>query len=207
MKVDDLSIYLPKYLSQQSYNALLTSIKDFPKVSPDRFYTTRLQDAALIFQGDGITRLLYVELPSLKAKEVNAMVLSNTCDLDPANERVFESKMMYSPIIELSSYISFVEKSAGKSPDYIPSHLASIRAQQITSIFYLPEIPEQLNESIVFLDDILNLPSDYIRPEEVRGRRIFTLSDYGYYLFLFKLSFHLTRIQEKVDRDAGTIIS
>ncbi len=135
------------------------------------------------------------------------MVLSNTCDIDPSNERVFDSRMIYSPIIEISSYVSFLEKSVRKTPDYIVSHLASIRAQQMTSIFYLPSIHGQLNESIVFFDDILNLPSDHIPAGEVKSRRVFTLSDYGYYLFLFKLSFHLTRIQEKVDREAGSIIT
>ncbi len=63
MKLDDISIYLPKYLSQQSYNALITSLKDFPKVLHDKFYTTRLEDAQVIFQGDGITRYMSSFLP------------------------------------------------------------------------------------------------------------------------------------------------
>jgi len=37
--------------------------------------------------------------------------------------------------------------------------------------------------------------------DELLRNRLFTLSDYGFYLFLFKLSLHLTRIREGVSRN------
>jgi hypothetical protein len=32
---------------------------------------------------------------------------------------------------------------------------------------------------------------------------LFTLSNFGFYLYLLKLSIHFTRIQEKIDRSTG----
>ena len=57
-----------------------------------------------------------------------------------------------------------------------------------------------LLESIVFLDRVNNIPSKFIVRTTVPQKRIFTLSDYGAYLFLLKLSIHFTRIKDNVER-------
>ena len=36
---------------------------------------------------------------------------------------------------------------------------------------------------------------------ELTQNRLFTLSDYGFYVFLFKISIHLTRIRENIQRN------
>lgn len=55
-------------------------------------------------------------------------------------------------------------------------------------------------DSIVFLDRVNNLPIDTLPHNEISEQRLFTLSDYGFYLFLFKLSIHFTRIRDAVSR-------
>jgi len=67
----------------------------------------------------------------------------------------------------------------------------------------LPKGAGLQEESIVFLDRINNISNKVIKSEELQTRRIFTLSDYGFYLFLLKISIHFSRIQEKVDRNKG----
>jgi hypothetical protein len=64
----------------------------------------------------------------------------------------------------------------------------------------LPKIEGKLDDSIVFFDRVCNFPNKLIVRQNLKSRRLFTLSDYGAYLFLFKLSIHFTRIQDKVDR-------
>lgn len=59
---------------------------------------------------------------------------------------------------------------------------------------------------LVRFDCIFSLPSSKEFIEKLTSERIFTLINYGFYLLLFKLSVHFTRIQEKVDRDSGTIM-
>jgi hypothetical protein len=200
MNIDDLRIYLPKYLSSESEHELYSSLKDFPDNIDHRIYTNYLKDEPIIYQGDGINDLLAVNLPDVSIKQIPAMILSNTCDIDPTNKRNFPSQLVYAPIIGFNKYERVLKKDSNKSITQIDEHLASIRKQFITQIFYLPRIEDVLDDSIVFLDRIFNIGNDFVKRESLKASRIFTLSNYGNYLFLFKLSLHFTRIQDKVDR-------
>jgi len=86
------------------------------------------------------------------------------------------------------------------SRESIESHLESIRNQMITQIFYLPKGQKIEHESIVFLDRLNNCNNEIIDRERLQDIRLFTLSQYGHYLFVFKLSIHFTRIMEGVER-------
>lgn len=202
MNVSDLKIYLPKYLSEESETALVNSIRDFPNISSGSYYSTGLEDQKVIFQGDGISKLLLVNLPSTETKERNCIVLSNTCDLDLANQRYFSSQIVYAPIMPMETYREMLKKR-GKNDQQIDNHLRVIRHQEITQIFYLPELTDIIPESIVFLDRVYNIANKYINRNELPERRLFTLSDFGAYLFIFKLSLHFTRIYDKVDRGSN----
>ena len=59
-------------------------------------------------------------------------------------------------------------------------------------MFYLPSIGE-LGESVAFLDRLLHVSQKYVDRNTVQVRRLFSLSDYGFCLFVFKLSIHLLR--------------
>lgn len=198
MNLDDLKIYLPKYLSEESENELFISLKDFPSNIDQRLYTNYLKSEPIIFQGDGLQSLLAINLPSTETKIVSGMVISNTCDIDPTNKRNFPSQIIYAPIIDFKKYSDSLKQKLPAEKVY--SHLEAIRKQFVTQIFYLPPLSDKLKESIVFLDRLHNIKNDYCDRSELDSSRIFTLSDYGNYLFLFKLSLHFTRIQDKVER-------
>ena len=200
MNLDDLKIYLPKFLSQESDETLYNSLRDFPYNIDSRLYTNYLSGSELIYQGDGIQEMLVINLPKADIKPVPSIVLSNTCDMDLNNQRNFPSQIVYSPIFNLGKYKhSLIEKS-GKTVQQIESHIDSIKRQEITQIFFLPKLTGKLDESIVFLDRVNNLPSKFIDRTTVPQKRIFSLSDYGAYLFLLKLSIHFTRIKDNVER-------
>lgn len=204
MKIEDVKLYLPKFLSSDSKQELFSNLKDFPDSLDERVYTSYLRKEKVIFQGDGIRGFLVVRLPGADVKEAPCIVLSNTCDIDQSNLRNFPSQIIYSPIIELDRYIDSVLKKTDKSPEQLERHLQDIKKQRITQIFYLPSYGEVINESIVFLDRICHIDNNYIRREDLERIRLFTLSDFGFYLFLFKLSLHFTRIQDKVERKSGS---
>ena len=65
----------------------------------------------------------------------------------------------------------------------------------------MPAYSLKLEESIVFLDRIVNYPTSSLKLEDLKMNRIFTLGNYGFYLFLLKLSIHYTRIADKIDRN------
>lgn len=200
MSLDDIKIYLPKFLSAESDRELFKGLKDFPDNIDERLYTTYLHDTQIIYQGDGLNNLLVVNLPRSEIKPVPGIILSNTCDIDLQNERNFPSQIVYAPIFSLEKYSQTLLNNSKKTKEQIIGHINAIKKQEITQIFYLPKFDGKLEESIVFLDRVNNMPNTLIERDKISSNRIFTLSDYGAYLFLLKLSIHFTRVQDKVER-------
>ena len=196
MNINEVQIYLPKFLSAESTKELFEGLKDFPNNIDSRLYTSYLQDE-IIYQGDGLKNMLVINLPNVNTKNVNCMVLSNTCDIDLSNKRFFSSQIIYTPIINLEKYKTFLLLKHENQK--ISEHIEEIKKQRITQIFFLPKYGN-LEESIVFLDRINNISNKHIERQDLNNNRIFSLSDYGNYLFLLKLSLHFTRIQDKVER-------
>ena len=199
MPMEDIKSYLPKYLSEDNYKNLLKELKSFPKNIDQRLYS-KPQSPGTIFQGDGYKKFPYVDLLHLDlgSKEVKGIILSNTCDIDLDNTRPYSSSIMFAPIIEVAKYTETL-MNRGVNPDIIDDHLKSIRKQSVTSILFLPR-NSRIQESIVFLDRIMNIDNSYICRDQLQSQRLFTLSDYGFYMLLFKLSVHFSRIQERVNR-------
>lgn len=200
MNFDDFKIYLPKFLSAESDKELFEGLKSFPNNLDSRMYTNYLEDTNIIYQGDGIKDLLVINLPNSDIKPAPSIILSNTCDIDLENERLFSSQVVYAPIFNLRKYQNTLLSKGNKSVEQVTSHIDSIRKQEITQIFYLPKLESRIDESIVFLDRVLNLPNKFIQRQDLKDSRLFTLSNYGAYIFLLKLSIHFTRIKDKIDR-------
>ena len=190
--------FLPKYLSPEEEDKLVVCINEFPANINTRFYTTYLKDEQTIFQGDGIISLPIVDLPNSEIKNVSCLILSNTCDTDEHNDRLFPSRLNYSQIIPLSKYIAALN-ILNLDSKRIQNHLKAIKNQGITQIFYLPPTTN-FAESIVFLDRINNCDNILIDRTTLKETRIFTLSNLGFYLLLLKMSVSFTRIAEKVNR-------
>lgn len=202
MDTNDIKKYLPKYLSAESYKELIAGLKDFPNNMDSRFYTKYLNDN-VIYQGDGLSGCPTFNFLTMTRKDVHSIVISNTCDIDVSNERLFGSQIVYSPIIELDRYESILLQTIPR--EKIEAHLKSIKRQEITQILYLPSNGGALKESIVFLDRIFNVDNSFVKRDMLNELRTFSLSDYGSYVFLLKLSIHFTRIQDRVDRKSVRI--
>lgn len=195
----DIELFLPKYLSPENYKKLLQELDAFPNNIDKRMYTTSVESNVL-YQGDGYNPFPYVELMRLEKgnKNVKGIILSNTCDISLENHRLYPSSILYAPIIEIEKYRDvLIEKGASK--EQVEGHLQAVRKQEVSSVLYLPAI-SKLKESIVFFDRIMSVDNSFIKREELKHNRLFSLSDYGFYLLLFKLSVHFSRIQEKVNR-------
>ena len=171
---DELKKYLPKYLSEENYKTLLAELKSFPYNIDGRMYTSML-DKNVIFQGDGLKKMPIIDLTNIErgVKKVSCLILSNTCDMDLSNSRINSSK--------------------------IENHISNLKQQKITQIIFLPA-NSQMEDSIVFLDKIYHVDNRFINRDTLEDQRLFSLSDYGFYMLIFKLSIHFSRIQEKVNR-------
>jgi hypothetical protein len=205
MKLEDFKLYLPKFLSTESDKELFESLKDFPDNIDSRIYTNYLSDSDIIYQGDGIGDMLFVNLPNPEIKPVPSMIFSNTCDIDLNNARNFPSQLVYAPIFNLRKYQEVLYQNSNKNKGQIDSHVQSIKKQKITQVFYLPGIDGKIEDSIIFFDRVCNFPNKLISRKNLKDKRLFTLSDYGAYLFLLKLSIHFTRIQDNVERKSTNI--
>ncbi|MBR5603275.1 MAG: hypothetical protein IKW51_03580 [Bacteroidales bacterium] len=199
MNEDDLKKYLPKYLSEENYQNLLNELKSFPDNINKKMYTSCL-DNNIIFQGDGINNMPIIDLAKedKTIKSVPVLIMSNTCDMDLANERMYQTSIMYVPIIKLSKYRDVLYTYCNNT-NKVDNHIDNLKQQKITQIMYLPAI-DTMEESLVFLDRVYNINNQYIDRSKLKDIRIFSFSDYGFYLFIFKLSVHFLRIQEKVNR-------
>jgi len=140
-----------------------------------------------------------INLPDENIRSGKVMILSNTCDISLDNERIFFPRIIYCPILKLSRLIETLRKR-GISDERITRFVEVIKKQEISSIFYLPQGAKLDEEYIAILENVNNCDVGVIPKDKVSERRLFSLSNYGFYLFLFKLFIHFTRISEAVER-------
>lgn len=198
--LEEIKLYLPKYLSAESEQNLFKNLKSFPENIDSRMYSTMLLDDQIIYQGDGLEELLIINLPDSRIGKAKAMVLSNTCDIDINNVRFFSSSICYAPIFNLQKYIDKLQARKAASAEKIYQFVQSLKKQRISQIFYLPKEGKLNSDSFIFFDKINSCDNSVIDRRELSDRRLFSLSNYGLYLFLFKLSIHFSRIREGIDR-------
>ena len=199
--LDDIRIFLPKYLSEESTINLFNQLNQFPLNIDSRFYSNIFSYQNNILQGDGLDGMLLVNLPDMKIGEGKAIIISNSCDIDSSNPRLVASSICYCPIFNLNKYeVMLKTKYPDLSGEKIPQHIQDIRAQRVSQIFFLPALGKLKEDSFFFFDRICSYDSTSIDRTSLGSKKIFTLSNYGFYLFLFKLSIHFTRIRESVDR-------
>ena len=102
--VEEIKKYLPYYLTEEDRQSLLKELEKFPDNIDDRLFTTYLKNEINIFQGDGYQDFLFVNLPGKKIDKMPAMIISNTCDIDTNNKRLFPKRIVYAPIFQLKKY-------------------------------------------------------------------------------------------------------
>jgi len=153
-----------------------------------------------ILQGDGWRGFQIFSFASGNRITVRGIVLSNSCDVSPDNQRVIPPKITFAPIVRLSKLKERFQ-SSGLRPDQIESRLQAIKSQSITNMFYLPADGPLDEEHVALLDDLHSMPLEVHRES---AKKLFTLSMVGFYLFVFKLSVHFCRLQENVDRTQNT---
>jgi len=192
---DEFKQYLPRYLSGDEQQSLFRDLSQFPANINDRMYTRSLWDEPYVFQGDGIRDMLVVELPDTSVKPAPCMVISNTCDMSPENRHPTPMRAAYAPIINLSKFEAAIDQTQA-----VNDYLADVRKQRVSNVFYLPQGGGLEYEGMVMLDRLNNCGLSALNNDSLPERRLFTLSNYGFYVFVFKLSIHFTRIREQVAR-------
>ncbi|WP_338413951.1 hypothetical protein [uncultured Sphaerotilus sp.] len=196
--INDIKDHLPLYLTMSAKDGMLKALKDdFP--NKINYYTDQRKDDFL--QGDGWGNLDVLRISdsnNLERKSTKGIILSNSCDISTENKRQIPPKYVFAPIIKLSRYKAQLQKDNAEF-NSIEAKIESIKKQQVTSIFYLPEGGPLEEDYIAILDD---LHSVTLNSDGMSGKtKFFTLSQIGFFMFLFKLSIHFCRFHENVFRD------
>lgn len=195
---EDIKKYLPQYLSDSDAKQLFSALKDFPNNIDERFYSNYSLDDNILYQGDCLKDIPAFNLPDTRTKLSQSMAISNTCDMDLSNKRLWNTRILLSQIILLEKLEKGLCQRFPK--DRVTNYINSLKKQQITNAFYLPK-SKNLDEAVAFFDYTNSFDINYIDRESLKERRLVSLSNYGFYILLLKLSIHFTRVQEKVERN------
>lgn len=191
---------IPYYLTQGQKDGLLKELKAFINNSTIKtnYFSNDFQDK--ILQGDGWGKLQIRNFYTGDKISILGIILSNSCDVAPDNERDLPTTgITFASLIPLSSYMTLLKKE--KIDDIeIEKKIDSIKKQRVTSIFFLPAGGYLQEDHIALFDDIYTMPSNVFNQENKKSKA-FTLSMFGFYLFVFKLSIHFCRFQENVARN------
>lgn len=182
--IDEIKIYLPKYLSPETETSLLENLRDFPKEF--NMYSNIKNN--ILMQGDGII-----------FNNNKIMLISNTCDMDINNKRFISMSILYTKICSLER-IEKLLKEKNIDCKRIDSFIQSVKSHKVTNMFYLQKNGLLKEDSLILFDKISNISNDVIKIG-LQNNKLFTLSQTGFYLFLLKLSIHFTRMYESIDRD------
>jgi hypothetical protein len=106
--------------------------------------------------------------------------------------------------VKLSNFESVLKKQ-GVKQQTIEAQFSAIRAQKNTSCFYLPKNDALEAEYLVRLDDVHSIPIG-IHQKNKERKKLFTLSNTGFYMFVLKLSVHFCRLQENIQRKNGVVV-
>jgi len=188
---EDISCYLPSYLNYFKKQDLLEEIRHFCSTLETRgFYTDYPSDSLL--QGDILDNILIYNAQG-KSQSAKAFMLSNSCDMNKENLRLSGKNVCYSPVISLEKYLLKLRDKFGEQR--ILQFENDIKKQKFTNVLYIPS-DDTLPDSIILFDRIINIDRSSITDE-----RIVSLSNYGFYFLLVKLSIHFMRLHEDFDRD------
>lgn len=188
---------IPYYLSQEAKKNLINALNAFPKSI--NYYIDQYHGE--ILQGDCWTLVEVIRFEDGSRKLVKGVLLSNSCDIAPENKRELPPLLTFSPIIRLSRYLERLSE-AGLDERQISNKAAAIKEQKVTTIFYLPKGGSLDDDYIALLNDVHTVPYPAFDARKEKNK-LFTLSQVGFYIFLFKLSIHFCRFHEEIVRDSA----
>ncbi|MFC5498113.1 hypothetical protein ACFPOE_11255 [Caenimonas terrae] len=192
---ETLTDYLPYYLTREEREGLLKELAEWPRQIS--YYLSGLEDEVL--QGDAWTSLPIRHSETGELARVTGIILSNSCSIDPSNDRAMPAKVVVAPLVELDRYRE-VLIAAGFAPDAITGRIDAIKEQRVHNIFFLPAGAQLSTDHLAYLDDLYSFPAAKLTGPERSNRKLATLATTGFYLFIFKLSIHFCRFSENVSR-------
>lgn len=202
---------LPPYLLNPAKEELRKIlISDFPFSKDSNKVYGFLTDRNNFYQGDCLQEIPFFYIDDNSEVEViynNAILLSNTCSVSVENQRTIDSDVNFGVVLSLTDFINYLI-SMKVHQQKIDNFIVDVKDNKINNILFLPSFKGDgydFPESIVRFDRITTIPmvmlTNYSKEYYTAGDRLFSFSDYGIYLFLFKLSVFFCRFGEGIGRN------
>lgn len=194
--VSQIPEYLPKYLTDHSYNELREAVREFPNISYGKFYSSYCIEKDTIYQGDCLQGLPFFHRGKL-IQNAKCLILSNTCDMQiRKKDPFFSTRIVFCPIIDAQSYLEDLKSKRPQDKDAIDSHFNMIYRQEASQPMFLPAHGCIPNGGVVFFDQIYTILNSEFDRSTLGERRLFSLGNYGHYVMCIKLSNHFCRVSE-----------
>lgn len=204
--IEELDRLLPPELVVQKKERLREGLRQFsdPDNSQDKYYTDFYLPKSYDYflQGDLIKEIRFpifnAESGEYEKLYFDALLVSNTCDVDEANKRSISKRPLLAKLIPLERFVDSLKELEVENAAEI---LTQIKNQQFSNVFYLP-ITKDKTEYLAYLDDLSIIEKEELNAlkDDISINRIESLDYFGYYLFIFKLSYHLCRLPEETER-------
>jgi hypothetical protein len=199
---ESLQRQIPFYLTAEDQQVLVRELKSIASGASHsaNYLLSDFNDSfsEVMLQGDGWRGFQLFIFESGERRSVRGIVLSNSCDVSPENPRDVPARVVFAPLVKLSTFEALLLQS-GADPAKVQTKIASIKTQKTTNVFFLPASGALTDDYIVRFDDAHSMPvAAHIGG--VEREKLFTLSDTGFYMLVLKLSFHFCRLHERVNR-------
>lgn len=204
--IDELNKLLPPELTEQKKGRLREGLSQFHSscITNDKFYSEFYLNInhPYFLQGDLIKEIRFSVFNKEKREYeklyYDALLISNTCDVDEANIRNITKKPVFAKLIPCEVFIESLNEIDIENSAHI---LTQIKNQQFSNVIYFPQNKNGA-DYIAYFDDlsVLELEELSALKSEIEENRIESLDYFGYYLLIFKLSFHFCRLPEDTHR-------
>jgi hypothetical protein len=202
---------IPPYLSVPDKQRLIEALKQFKSGDKARdwhpkFYTGfyLLKQHPYFLQGDLVREIRYpywdVETRTFEKKYADAIIITNTCDMDGSNTRTVQKQVLFAPIVPFETFRDELARIV--EAQELAGIEQRVKEQLYSNVFYLPPVGEDQIDFIVPLDEVFWLPGHEFQTytADIEQNRIASLDWFGFMLFVLKLSYHLCRLPEDLHR-------
>jgi len=210
---DSLEALIPSYLVGVNRNSLKEGLKQFTpenrgkEINYENFF--KIYNHNYFMQSDLVKEIRFAhwnsENTQYEKEYLDAIIVSNTCDISYSNNRDVNIKQcLLAPIIDLNEYLIDLQEK-GYNEDKIRSFKQNAKAQLLSNAFYIPQHIDNGKEYLALFDRIFWFPTDELNSliPSITEDKIASLNFFGFYLFIFKLSYHLCRLPEECDREVA----
>jgi|SRR5258708_3806939 hypothetical protein len=185
-ELDDFSRYA-RVIPEEHQPALRKNLKKIPDFSWLLGEPHHTEDR---LQGDllkAFPTVLLDDNGEPRSAKFTVMILNNSCDL-PEGRLDFVTA---APVVDFQAYLEFEKPK--RSQQSLESYARSIRNNDKTELFYLPELAGFEQGALVLLHLVCSVSAKVYHEALRRGQRVASFTQIGFYFLLIKLTTHLAR--------------